>query len=269
MRTSSQKGFVAGRPRVQSAKSADRNPNVQRLFLILARDDEPIVRIEVAAEPAVVQTPAPAIPVEVPHAAVAARAPPDFRKHQVVVPPFHRNLFLIPKHCLGMAQASKSSLLFGSFDHLLAAEAVLLSPQKLLQARLELALLGVNRLNARPALHVALDLGDELENQGDGHHGIVQEKAGKPPAELLWRQGNDIFLQGVSVELVPIHLGCDSSRHFQSLATRYGFTHNTPSLLMRRLLFLRNTRKNSIGIGYIFQHTKCTKRCNLSQIFFL
>ena len=43
----------------------------------VAGGDEPIVGVEVVLEPVVVQVPALAIPVEVPHVAVAIRALPD------------------------------------------------------------------------------------------------------------------------------------------------------------------------------------------------
>ena len=172
----------------------------------VAGGDEPIVGVEVVLEPVVVQAPVLAIPVEAPHKTAATRALPDLGKHQVVLLPLNGNPFLIAEHCLGMAQTSKSSLLFGSLDHLLAtASASVFIHEEFMDARLKLTLLGRRWFKQLPASHVALDA-DETESQRSESFGaILQENEELLACRFGFR--NDVLLKRIAIHLGPIRIG--------------------------------------------------------------
>ena len=58
----------------------------------VAGGDEPVVRVEIVVEPVVVQVPALAIPVEVPHVAVVIRVHPEICKTPPMPLPLEKNL---------------------------------------------------------------------------------------------------------------------------------------------------------------------------------
>lgn len=150
--------------------------SVQEL-LTLAGGDEPIAGAEAALKPVREQIPLNTEPVEIPHAAVTARALPDFSRDKHKLSPLHGNLLLFTEHRFQVAQSAGDSFLLGSLDHgLTTATIVVPFPKELMNAGIKFARLGLHRLEQLPAGHVPADLSNETENRvhNQGNHCLSQ-----------------------------------------------------------------------------------------------
>ena len=235
----SEKAPVAGLApsKIPNILSGIKVPRVQGpLFLTLAGTDEPVVGVEVVAEPIEVQAPTLAMPVEVRHVAVAIRVHPDLREDQTEFPLVGRNLVLVSEHGFGMAKASESALLFGTLYHFLAAHAGLPMSEKFRQDRLELAFLGKYRLHAGPVGHVAVDLGDE---QPRG----LQHERDNPSGEILAPSDTTPEVFGSRTSLPQLQFG------LVRLTKRHRI-HSRSPFALPLILFWRNAKIKTHGCSF-------------------